>query len=101
MRTNSAARSRARGKPADADMFAVAAAGGDRRRISLAHARMFVLAGEAPIGEQIVGADQHHVDAVDGNDLVGIGERFVAFELHHEQRRGVERGIGLGGRKQR
>ena len=60
---------------------------------------MFVLAGEAPVGEQVVGADHHHVDAVDRDDLVGLGHRFVAFELHHQERRGVERGIGLGGRE--
>ena len=55
-------------------MLAVPAAGGDGRGVGFAQPRMLVLAGKAPVGEKIVRADHHHVDAVDGGDLVGLGE---------------------------
>ena len=60
---------------------------------------MLVLAGKPPVGKQIVRPDHHHVDALDGDDLVRLGQGCLALELHHERGRGIERGIGLGDRK--
>jgi len=56
-------------QPADADMLAVLAAGGDGAGIGVAHFGVFVLAGQPHAGEHIVDADQHHIDAFDRGDI--------------------------------
>ncbi len=63
-------------------MLAVLAAGVDDAPVAFAHLGMVVLAGEPDVGEVVVEPDQHDVDAVDGDDLVGILDRLRRFELH-------------------
>ncbi len=60
---------------------------------------MIVLARQAVVGEQIVGADQHHIDAFDRHDLVGVLDRLAALELHDHHGCGIDSRIGLGRRK--
>ena len=90
---------RAARKAADADMLAVPPADRDRCRIGLAQPRVLVIFRHAPVGEEVVRADHHHVDAVDCNDLLGVRKRVAGLELHHHRRRGIERRIGLGDRE--
>src|SRR5882762_1380566 len=63
---------RARRKSADADVLAMAAACRDRRLVGLAHLRMLVLLRNAPVAQEIVGADHHHVDALNPDDLLSL-----------------------------
>src|SRR6266540_1293838 len=87
------------GEPADAAVLAALATGSDGLGIGLAHPRMVVFAGNPPIRQQIVEADQHHVDAVHRHDLLGLRERRGTLELHDDHGGIVERGIGLRHRK--
>src|SRR5215831_20381715 len=70
-----------RRQAANADMLAMLAARGNGPGIGIAQARMLVLAGKAPIGEEISRADHHQVDALDRGDVIGSAQRFFAFKL--------------------
>jgi len=63
-------------------MLAAPAARGDGALVDLMHLGMVVLAGPAEVGEEVVGADQHQIDAVDRDDLLHRGERSRRLELH-------------------
>jgi hypothetical protein len=80
-------------------MLAVFFASRERLRVGLVHLGMIVLAGQAVVGQKIVGADQHHVDALDCHDLIGILDRFCALKLHDHHGGGIDRGISLGSRE--
>src|SRR5216117_1293163 len=71
------------------------AARGDGALIGVAHLGMVVLPGNAEVHHQVVGPDQHQVDAVDRDDLLHRLERRLRLELDDHQRRVVERGQGL------
>ncbi len=86
-------------EPAHAAMLAVLAADGDGPRIGFAHARIVVGAGGAPVDEEVVDADQYHVDAVDRDDLLDVRERRRALELHDDHGGVVERRTGFGCRE--
>ena len=44
------------------------------------------VAGYAEVVAQVAGADEQHVDPVDGGDVVGGGDRGRGLDLHHAQR---------------
>jgi len=90
---------RPRCQPADADMLAVLATGGNGPGIGIAQAWMFVLAGKAPVGQEIIRADHDQVDAFDRGDRVSLAQGLLAFKLDDEQRRRVERRVRRCGRK--
>ena len=53
---------------------------------------------QAQFGQQIIGADHHDVDAVNGSDVVCRVERRTAFEHHDHRRHGVDLGVEIGDR---
>jgi hypothetical protein len=78
---------------------AVPAARRDGTRIGVAHLGIFVIARNAHVGGEIIGADQHHVDAFDRCYFVGAVHSFRAFELHDHHRGIVERLVSLRRRR--
>src|SRR6266850_5856092 len=69
---------------AHADVLAARLARGDGARVRVVHFRVVVLARDAEVGHEIVGADHHHVDAFHRDDLVHRGERRGRLELHDD-----------------
>src|SRR5262249_4277708 len=55
--------------------------------------------GNPPIRQQVIEAHQHHVNAVDRHDLLGVLERRGALELHDDHGGVVEHGGGFGRRE--
>jgi len=56
---------------------------------------MIVFAGNAQVPEQVIETDEHHVDPIDCDDLIGLRERRGALELYDDHGGVVERGIGF------
>src|SRR6059058_5426049 len=87
----------ARREAAHADVLAVPLAGGDRPRIGFAHPLVLVLPGKSHVGEEVVGAHQHHVHAFDRGDLIDPVDRIRGLELYHHHGRLVHRRVRLRG----
>jgi hypothetical protein len=80
-------------------VLAVLTAGRNRAGVSLTHLLMLELAVEAHVRQQIVGADQHQVDAFHGDDLLCVVDSPRALELDDDHGGRIEGGVGLGGRE--
>src|SRR5262245_16733621 len=85
-----------RPEAADADVPAVSAACGDGALVGLGKPGMVILPRKAEIGAQIIAADQHHVDAFDGDALLCHLERSRRLELHRDEGRLVHRRQRVG-----
>src|ERR1051326_2523316 len=84
---------------AHAGVLVVSAASRDGPGKRLAQTFVLELARDSQVRRQVVCADQHHVDAVDCDDLLGVLDRVEAFDLHNHHRRLVETVAGIDGGK--
>jgi hypothetical protein len=73
-------------------MLAMATAGGDGTRIGIHEPRIIERARGTEIGEQVVGAEQDHVDALDRHDRVDLRDGTRGLRLHDHHRGIVHRG---------
>ena len=79
-------------------MLAVLLRGRDGALIGVAHLRVLVVARDAHVGGQIVGAEQRHVDAIDRENLLRAIDRLGGLELHDHHRGVVDRRVELARR---
>jgi hypothetical protein len=70
---------------AHAGVLAVLLAGGDDRVVGAHNLQIVVLAGDAHLEAQVIGADEEHVHSRHRGDGVGLCDRVLSLQHHHEQ----------------